>query len=150
MFKIQAIIIVLFLALTMSKEIKCQSAADEKLLAKMTTELSLDSTQIYKLKNVFSSYAFQLDSLNTFIKAVQTSDQSEEDISKKSSVLFQERKDLSKWKTNQIAINLTAVQKKKYDTEIVAKTRPVLHFGHDKANCKVCLKPGDPGYVPKP
>ncbi|HCY45558.1 MAG TPA: hypothetical protein DHU89_02670 [Flavobacteriales bacterium] len=150
MLKIQALIFVLFLSLTMSKEIKCQSAADEKLLVKMTTELSLDSAQIYSLKKVFSSFDFQLDSINALIKTVQTSDQPEEDISKKSSVLFQERKDLSNWKANQIAINLTAVQKKKYHTEIVAKTRPILHFGHDKADCKVCLKPGDSGYVPKP
>lgn len=150
MFKIQAIIFVLFLSLFITDEINCQSAADEKLLVKMTQVLTLDSAQVNGLKSVFFSYAFQLDSINAHIKTVQKSSIAEEEISKKISIIFRERKDLTVWKNSQIAATLSAEQKKKYDSEIVAKTRPVLHFGHDKANCKVCLKPGDPGYVPKP
>ena len=147
-FKYQAIIFVIFLNGFFSYSGTCQSKADEKLLTTLKTQLNLDSTQVTELNQVFMDYALQLDSLNATIKEVQTSTLPEEEISKKSSVLFQERKDLNAWKTMQLRAALTSEQKKKYDSEIVAKSRPVLHFGHDKAKCEACKKPGDPGYVP--
>lgn len=125
----------------------CQTKADEKLLTRLETELDLDSNQITQLSAVFKTYAVQLDSLNSTINQVQTSTLPESEISEKSAVLYRERKDLNAWKGTQLRAALTPEQQKKYDLEIVAKVRPVLHFGHDKAKCAAC-KPGDPGYVP--
>ncbi|MFK7755817.1 MAG: hypothetical protein AB8B53_02670 [Flavobacteriales bacterium] len=146
-FKYQAIIFVFFLTGFASVSGTCQTQADEKLLTRLESTLLLDSAQVTNLNSVFKSYALQLDSINATIKTVQTSSLEESEISKKSAVLFRERKDLNTWKNTQLRSELTPEQQKKYDTEIVAKSRPVLHFGHDKAKCKAC-KPGDPGYVP--
>jgi len=146
-FKYQAIIIAFFLTSFFSEAGICQTQADEKLLSQLTTELVLDSIQVTNLNSIFSSYALQLDSINTTIKTVQTSTLEESEISRQSAVLFRERKDLNTWKNTQLRAQLTPSQQKKYDTEIVSRSRPVLHFGHDKAKCEAC-KPGDPGYIP--
>lgn len=140
-FKILAKISVFFYVVFGGFVANSQSASDSKLLLKMTTVLSLDSEQVNSLDSVFTTFSFELDSLNAKIKQIQTSDISEDEINKQSSVLFQERKDLRTWKNNQITSNLTPEQKLLYQKEILTKARPVLHFGHDKADCKVCIKP---------
>jgi|GEM_PF-2319742 len=127
-----------------------QNASDIKLLEKMTTVLELDSNQVTALDSVFISFANQLDTLNAKIKKIQTSELSEEEINEQTSVLFTERKDLRSWKTDQIKAKLTPEQVKTYDSEIVAKARPVLHFGHNKANCKTCETPTDGAILKKP
>ncbi len=115
-----------------------QSAADIRLLDKMTTTLDLDTNQVQALNSVFVSFSEQLDSLNAKIKEIQTSDVAEEQISQQSSVLFQERKDLIEWKKDQITAQLSAEQNKVYNQEIVNKAKAAVHFGKDKADCKEC------------
>lgn len=118
-----------------------QSASDTRLLNKMTTLLSIDSSQVISLESVFKSFSLQLDSVNTKIKEIQTSELSEEEISEQTSVLHKERKEIANWKKEKITSILTPDQNVLFKKEILAKSRPVVHFGHDKADCNVCEKP---------
>ncbi len=134
----QVRICVLILILLATAEIKCQTSPDEKLLEVIQTELKTDSVQYNSLTLLFKNYATQLDSLNTAIKTTQQSSLAEDSISAKCSVLFAERKDLRTWKENQIKFILTPEQAADYETKVKAKSRPVLHFGHNKADCNAC------------
>ncbi len=146
MFNYRAIIFALFFTLALQHAGRCQSLADEKLLEQLKKELTLDSSQVASITSVFLDYSIQLDTLNTTIKALQMSDLSEDEIGKKTSILFKERKDLRNWKTERLVYFLSAEQKVKYQKEIVAKARPVLHYGHNKADCKACDKPTMPPF----
>jgi len=141
MFKILTKILVFLYVLTGVFVANTQSASDSKLLSKMTDVLKLDSNQVNSLDSIFTSFSVQLDSLNTKIKDIQTSELTEKEIGEQSSVLFVVRKELQFWKKSQIISILTPEQNALYKKEILAKSSPVVHFGHDKANCKVCIDP---------
>jgi len=141
MFNFQTIIILNILLFLANGVLISQTAADVKLLQQLDKELILDSLQKDALKNKFKSYSQDLDSLNKEIKAIQTSTLSEDSINLLTSVLFRERKDLNNQRKENIIAELTVEQAKTYKEKFTLTTKPVLHFGHQKSTCVVCVIP---------
>ncbi|MEZ4800657.1 MAG: hypothetical protein R2809_12965 [Flavobacteriales bacterium] len=140
MIQVKHTIIALLVFVGLSSAAQDLLPQDSTYLAMLHTELKTVGPQKSLIDTIFITSCQEVYKVDAQMKAVQTSDLSEDEINLQILNLNQKKKDMRESRDLAIQYILTSEQKVIYSEKIKPNKPSVLHFGmnHDRASCGVC------------
>lgn len=121
--------------------VNAQSNKDLEFIERMNEELALSSSQKTLIIDVYHKTMLELDSVQQIIRVIEKSELPEEQVRLQVLVLNQEKKDIKRFRDQEVEFLLDPSQLEKYKSDLKPDKPAVLHFGiHNRADCRVCTK----------